>query len=240
MTTRKDRKREMSTEASVNGPKPLGVFKAVYLILLAFGLYSLGIRLVGAQPIYVTSFVGEGDYLVAKGVYLFMLFAAGLFVFAAYLSFEAFEHQQGPYADSCMPKRVLWRFVELTLRFFLVATLTVKLWQPSDDGALTSYVAIVAISLLLWTSLVRSKYGAAIDLYELFGNAALAVFSLILLLFSLDIHLATHFSLGAVLVLLLLSIFLVITAGLILNKVSRPIIQEIGEARRKFFADAGT
>ncbi len=228
-----------STQTTQKGPKPIGVFKAVYIMLLAFGLYSLGMRLVGAQPVYVSSFIGRGNVAVAQGVYWFMLFTAGLFVFAAYLSFEAFEHQKGPYADSCMPKKFFWRFLELLLRFFLVATLTVKLWQPTDDGALTSYVAVVAFALLLWTSLVRSQYGAAIGLYEVIGNAALAGFSLVLLIFSLDFRLATHFSLGAVLVLLLLSIFLFITAILILWRIARPIYQEIGEATRKLFADAG-
>jgi hypothetical protein len=226
----------MNTQQSALQRKPIGVFKVVYVLLLLLGLADVGGRLALATPIYVSSIGGDGNIRIAYGVYLFTLVAAGFFVFSAYLSFEAFEDRRGPYEATCMPIQILPRLLEVLLRFGLVATLTVKLWQPADDGSLSLYVAAVACALFIWTATVKFMYGAKISTVELAGSLTLALFALGLVWFSADLFRVTYFSLGAIVILLPLSFILLGFGGALLKKVAKPVVHEFRESLVNLFA----
>jgi len=206
------------------------------VLLLLLGLSDVGGRLANATPMYVSSIVGDGNVQIAYGVYVFTLVAAGFFVFSAYLSFEAFEDRRGPYDTTCMPSQILPRLLEILLRFGLVATLTVKLWQPSDDSSLSFYVAAVACALFIWTATVKFFYGAKISSIELLGSLVLAAFALVLVWFSSDLHRVTDFSLGAIVILLPLSFVLLGIGGALLRNIYRPVAHEFRETIANLFA----
>jgi hypothetical protein len=226
----------MATPLTTLQRKPIGVFKVVYVLLLLFGLADVGGRLALATPIYVSSIGGEGNIKIAYGVYLFTLFAAGIFVFSAYLSFEAFEDRRGPYDATFMPSELWPRLLEISLRFGLVATLTLKLWQPADDSSLSLYVAAVACLLFIWTAIVKCKYGAKISTIELSGSLVLALFAVGLAWFSADLLRVTDFSLGAIVILVPLSFVLFGFGGVLLRKVTKSIVHEFCQSLKSFFA----
>lgn len=225
----------MSTVASKT---PVGVFKAVYVLLLLFGLYDVGIALKSSTPVYILAIPGEGNVLVGNAVYLGTLIAAAVFVFAAYLSFEAFEEHRGPFDGVTMPTAIWLRVIEIALRFALISMLTIKLWRPQTDSDATWFLGVVAILLLLWSWMIKSSYAAKVSTLDLLANLALAFFAIGLAWFSSDFFRATYYGLGAFVIMFVLACALFGHGIWLLRRVAGPLVSEAwGSAVRIFSSE---
>jgi hypothetical protein len=130
-----------------------------------------------------------------------MLIAAGIFILAAYVGFEAFEDRRGPFEAMQAPSNRLLELIEVALRFGLVSLLTVKLWKPSSDGEAALYVCVLSLFLLGWFVIVRTWLKAEFVRIELQGTVLLPVFAIAFWWFSAEKSRAAEFSLPISLVL---------------------------------------
>ncbi len=214
---------------------PVGVFKFVYVLLLVVGLYDVGKALASSTPVYILAIPGEGNAVVGHVLYLSTLVAAGFFVFAAYMSFEAFEVGRGPFDDIRMPQSVWPRILEISLRLSLVAMLTLKVWHMENDRDASAFVAIVAPALLAWTLVVRHYYRAAVSQFDVIGTLVLTFFAIGLLWFSADIFRATYFGLAAVIIMTVFALALIGFGGWLLSRVAGELFDEVGVSVRRLF-----
>lgn len=212
---------------------PVGVFRLIYILLLLFGLYEIGATLSGATPLFLRSIPGAGNLLVGNAFYVGTLIAAGVFVFSVYLSFEAFEDRRGPFQHARMPNQRGYRLIELSLRVSLIALLTIKLWRPTNDTDATYFLAVIAVFLLCWSTIVKSRYAAALTQLDILGAVALVVFALLLSVFSGNPAMASEYGLGGFAVMMLFSIMLFGLGVFLLKRVAGALVGElVGSVKR--------
>jgi hypothetical protein len=200
---------------------PLKVFKIVYLVLLLLSLNELGWSLGKLEPGFITGLAGKTNAAVGLGVYIFMLLAAGVFIFAAYIGFEAFEDRRGPFKAMQAPSSQIVEYIEVVLRLGLVSLLTVKLWRPSTDGEAALYVCALSVFLLTWFLLVRTSLKADFVRSEMQGTILLPLFAIAIWWFSSDKSRAAEFSLPVALVLFCMG-WVLLSSGVKLLKRLRP------------------
>ena len=214
---------------------PVRVFKLIYILLLLYGLFDLGTVLSSSTPVYIQAIPGEGNAIVGHVLYVGTLMGAGIFIFAVYLSFEAFENRRGPFNAISMPAAMLPRISELLLRFALVAMLTVKWWRPQTDSDATLFVAIIALALLIWTLLVKFQYSAKISIADILGNVVLALFAVILVWFVSDFFRSVHYGLAAVLIMALLALALLGFGAWLLKRIGREMADDFVDSVKRVF-----
>ena len=219
---------------------PIGVFRFIYVILLAFGLFEIGTTLAAATPRFILAIPGEENLIFGNMCYVGALLAAGLFIFSVYLSFEAFEDRRGPFHNAKMPKQRSYRLIELCLRIFLIALLTIKVVRPSNDVNAVYFLAVIALCLFVWSLIVKTKYSAALTHSDILGTLLLVVITLVFSAFSAfsarpDI--ASKYGLVGFSIMLILSALLLGVGIYLLNRIGRELFVELGKSVRRLFCE---
>jgi len=215
---------------------PVGVFRLIYILLLTFGLYEIGLTLSVATPLFIRTIPGEGNLLVGNVFYIGTLIAAGIFIFAVYLSFEAFEDRRGPFESATMPNKRIYRLIELSLRIALIALLTIKLWRPTNDVDATYFLAVIAICLFCWTVIVKAKYSAALTNFDILGTVGLVLFALLLSVFSSSAEVASEYGLGGFAIMILFSIMLFGLGVFLLKRIARTMLDELLKSVKRIWS----